>query len=274
MQSFAEFAAFLKHGREQQWPGRPLCNNTRVYAEGECGLSPTAISIRHHRTDIVTFRDDGVIFVDPNGFFTRSTLDRLNEYTPFRIYSWRCFPSEEPAFVIDTTSAPGNWRRGVWLLAEPGPGACALTPDRRVSPWSPDKGDRSGKLMSAEQYRSLVYHQRGLAAKAKQRQRELARQFRKALKKLERVMPRRAISGLFPDVKHALDAYSTARDVLVSRTEEVQQLRLNVERKAAQLALELAEQKRINATLADQLSTAIESWKPPPAERQRVIQLE
>ena len=52
-------------------------------------------AIRYHHTDIVTFKNNGDIVLNTNGWETSSTRERINEYSPFYIiqkdYIWYVF---------------------------------------------------------------------------------------------------------------------------------------------------------------------------------------
>jgi len=43
------------------------------------------IAVKFHSTDIVTYHEDGSITLDSGGWLTRTTRNRMNEFTPFSI---------------------------------------------------------------------------------------------------------------------------------------------------------------------------------------------
>jgi hypothetical protein len=61
--------------------GKPLENNTRLMKRGD------SYAIRLHRTDIVLIHADGSYTLNTGGWNTRTTKDRLNSYSPVKVYS-------------------------------------------------------------------------------------------------------------------------------------------------------------------------------------------
>lgn len=59
---------------------RKLANNTYAERRGE------AIAIRLHDTDVLTFNPDGSIVATTGGWKTSTTKDRINSYSPLRIW--------------------------------------------------------------------------------------------------------------------------------------------------------------------------------------------
>lgn len=77
---FDHFAKFIAGGRSKR--DRPLANNTRAEYRGS-----DAIAIRLHATDVVTYHRDGRIVLNSGGWRTVTTRDRINGYSPARVYS-------------------------------------------------------------------------------------------------------------------------------------------------------------------------------------------
>lgn len=95
MASIASYEQATAHlnGRDT----RKLENNT--YLERRtCYASGPAIAVRLHATDVVTYHADGRIVLTSGGWRTRTTLDRLNTYTPFivaqRAYKWTVYTGQ------------------------------------------------------------------------------------------------------------------------------------------------------------------------------------
>ena len=90
---------------------RKLCNNTYLkIRDGE------AIAVLLHSTDVVTYHKDGRIVLGTGGWQTVTTKERMNRFSPFRIWSekgvWLLSigtPWREP------TQAPWTYRDGVTL---------------------------------------------------------------------------------------------------------------------------------------------------------------
>lgn len=69
-----------------------LCNNTTLHKYllvASEGYEPSkcAISIRLHSTDVVTYYPDGSIRLDSGGYRTVTTKDRINRFSPIRVWS-------------------------------------------------------------------------------------------------------------------------------------------------------------------------------------------
>jgi hypothetical protein len=62
---------------------RKIGNNTYMRREGE------EIKVKYHNTDIVTYRSNGDIVLDTNGWMTSTTKERLNKYTPRDVHIWQ-----------------------------------------------------------------------------------------------------------------------------------------------------------------------------------------
>lgn len=62
--------------------GKPLRNHTRLMARGS-----GTYAVRLHSTDVVTINPDGTYALNTGGWLTVTTKDRINDYSPARVYS-------------------------------------------------------------------------------------------------------------------------------------------------------------------------------------------
>lgn len=62
---------------------KKLANNTYLVRNGE------DIAIRLHSTNVVTYKQDGSIVLNSGGWKTSTTKDRINNYSPIRIWQHR-----------------------------------------------------------------------------------------------------------------------------------------------------------------------------------------
>lgn len=90
---------------------RKLRPNTYLQRRGlaDPGVSP--IAIRLHNTDIVTFRNDGFIELNTDGWFTITTKDRMNRYLPdpFCIFSKKGSWHVSLSWKIETVHRDHNY---------------------------------------------------------------------------------------------------------------------------------------------------------------------
>lgn len=89
--------ALLKMRRERcPGAGVPLLHETRLYDRGN------HIAVRYHATDVVRIYPDGVYILNSGGYRTRTTKNRINEFSPARIYQhdfeWYLAPSDIPFY--------------------------------------------------------------------------------------------------------------------------------------------------------------------------------
>lgn len=77
MKTYKEFLDYIKAGKNKT--ERPLANNTRVRKVGD------NIAIRLHDTDIVILHKNGTATLNSGGWYTKTTKERINEYTNARI---------------------------------------------------------------------------------------------------------------------------------------------------------------------------------------------
>ena len=59
---------------------KALCHMTTLRQEGD------SFVIRYHNTDVVTLNEDGTYILNSGGWYTPTTKDRINEYSPARIH--------------------------------------------------------------------------------------------------------------------------------------------------------------------------------------------
>lgn len=81
IRSFEDCESFLD-GRDS----RKLGHNTYVERRSDMGGHP-CFTIRHHRTDVITYFAEGRVMLDTNGHMTPTTKWRLNKCSPFSVYS-------------------------------------------------------------------------------------------------------------------------------------------------------------------------------------------
>ena len=63
--------------------GKPIDRNTRLMMRG------TSVAVRLHETDIVTYAEDGSVTLNTGGWKTVTTKDRINNFSPFAVWSRR-----------------------------------------------------------------------------------------------------------------------------------------------------------------------------------------
>lgn len=70
-------AAWILGNRES----KKLGNNTYLHR-----VDADTVAVRLHQTDVVTYKKNGHIILNSGGWKTATTKDRINTYSPFRIY--------------------------------------------------------------------------------------------------------------------------------------------------------------------------------------------
>ena len=60
---------------------RKLENNTYLEKRDE-----NTIAVKLHGTDVVTYKKDGSVILETGGWYTVTTKDRINKYSPVRVY--------------------------------------------------------------------------------------------------------------------------------------------------------------------------------------------
>ncbi len=92
---------------------RKIDNNTYLERRGD-----DAIAVKLHATDIVTFHRDGRVTINSGGWQTVTTKDRLNNYSPLRVYAdkgvWYVSDGEKTVVYEDglTTDTEGRLVEG------------------------------------------------------------------------------------------------------------------------------------------------------------------
>ena len=61
--------------------GKPIANNTRLFKRGE------DYAVRLHNTDVVTIHSDDTYTLNTGGWRTVTTKERINRFSPARVYS-------------------------------------------------------------------------------------------------------------------------------------------------------------------------------------------
>lgn len=265
MRSFDDFADYMKVGRRQGFPGRPLCRNTRVYYEDPA--SKDRILIRLYSTDIITYFKDGRIAVSPCGYFTRTTRDRINEYSPFRIYGWRKHARSEMLQILDIS---GNWPywsggliRDTAYVLDPGPINCIVYPDKRRKPR--DEEAETQTLLSLKQYlvrerRDKEQYRRACRRRAKKRASDVA--------KFKRLLAKSEIRALFrdlPEFKSLEDHFNRLNTELQVQLHDVETRRKTLRAEHEELA-----RMRSNMIRMQQELEAAGQYQPPK-RRERCI---
>lgn len=88
---YAEWTEFISKGRNKI--DRPIANNTRAVLLEDC------IGILLHNTYVVKFFPNGDVELNTGGWYTVTTKDRINGYSPVNVYSdkglWKCYPNPQ-----------------------------------------------------------------------------------------------------------------------------------------------------------------------------------
>jgi hypothetical protein len=61
--------------------GKPVANNTRIVKVDE-----NTLGVKLHNTVVVQIHNDGTYTLNNGGYLTKTTKDRINEYSPARLY--------------------------------------------------------------------------------------------------------------------------------------------------------------------------------------------
>lgn len=104
MQSYQEARTFAETGRSKG--DRPIANNTRVQLRDNGD-----VAVRLHSTDVVTYHPDGSVTLDSGGWRTYTTKDRINAFSPARVWAergvWEVHTGQDSARFFDgITIAP------------------------------------------------------------------------------------------------------------------------------------------------------------------------
>ena len=286
MRSYEQFARFIDKGRSRMYPGRRLCHETRVYYY-QLPSGQLSIRVQYYRTSIIEFFVDGRIFINVNGFTTRTTLERLNAYTPYTFYNFRPNRRKGPAyFAIDMH---GGWRwfrpepqhrRGCYLIATPDQDRTHVYtwPDKRIQPrYGEDL--KSDKLCTIDWWLREIQRRKDAQARKVARERILWNEARDNLLRAQQRMTIKTPAGnvdtsrwhdflrrychlyytldtRFQSLETTLQAYADQRRVLQSDYDRVSARFHELEAKLAALQLQ------------------IPLGEPEISERQRVVSLQ
>lgn len=80
--TFNRFARTPKHGG----PMRVNLGYATWLHERENGWAQPSMAVRFHATDVVTFHPDGSITLATDGWFTKTTRERIEDYTPAEVW--------------------------------------------------------------------------------------------------------------------------------------------------------------------------------------------
>lgn len=64
--------------------GKPIANNTRIFDRGN-----GVLAVQFHATDVATYYPNGDVEVSNGGWYTRTTAERLSEFSPIRVHTVR-----------------------------------------------------------------------------------------------------------------------------------------------------------------------------------------
>lgn len=81
--SFEEAAKVFATARRNRKGEVVLANNTVLRAYR--GVDGTTYAVRLHDTNVVRFTEDGRILLNTGGFYSLTTADRMNAFTPFAV---------------------------------------------------------------------------------------------------------------------------------------------------------------------------------------------
>jgi len=81
LRNYTQARALLEKRNRQGFCRALLRNN--VYLEWRDG---NAIAVIYHSTDIVTYFPSGIIHLDNGGWFTVTTKENMNRFSPFHVY--------------------------------------------------------------------------------------------------------------------------------------------------------------------------------------------
>ena len=83
--NYSEAKEIMAKARDKS-KGAPLGNNTRLF-EHAVSTSDVYYSVRLHNTDVVNIYKNGCYSLNSGGWRTRTTQDRINTYSPIRVYA-------------------------------------------------------------------------------------------------------------------------------------------------------------------------------------------
>jgi len=102
MLTYTEAKELLNTARNKA-NGKPIANNTRLFDRGEY------IAVRLHSTDVLNIYPNGKYKVYTGGYYSTTTKERINRFSPVRVYqqSWAWYtwqpalPDEPSELFID-----------------------------------------------------------------------------------------------------------------------------------------------------------------------------
>lgn len=106
--SYSAFVEYLRAGKQEFDPGRPLANNTRVYRHGG---TEAVIVVRFHRTEVIRFHPNGDIDINTGGWFTRTTAERICDYSPIKMFRHRWARGDDNVVWCVTREKGMPWYR-------------------------------------------------------------------------------------------------------------------------------------------------------------------
>ncbi len=83
--TYSEARELLATARNAE-AGKPIANNTRIFERKREGRQ-SDYAIRLHETDIITLHGDGYATLNTGGWYTVTTKERINRFSPARVYS-------------------------------------------------------------------------------------------------------------------------------------------------------------------------------------------
>jgi hypothetical protein len=115
--TYADAATLLATARNPA-DGKPLANNTRLVQRGD------DYAVRLHNTDVVTIHPDGTYTLRTGGWETVTTKDRINRFSPARVYSergtWGVYSRGNGYYIRDGERLVGMWEDGAtWVVEHP-----------------------------------------------------------------------------------------------------------------------------------------------------------
>jgi len=285
VRSYEAFREYLRDGRTDVEPGRPLRNNTRVYYHGEA--PGQEIYIRYHATEILCFHPDGVIDFNFSGWHTRTTFDRLDEYSPFAFWQWRISRKVDPVTVINLDGGR-RWmdrtQPGRRFIVPEDSGVIRVHPDRRRVPYelSGYKDGEPRRLQTVESWERQWRADREREKRAQMRfTREKARHTLR-LRQLQQFITRHRLNDamvreICPSLAtielRSRSLVTAAEDRALALQERWRQEREQLKEQISKLTADLAYSERERDEYMYSLD-AINSKNRPPDERERIVSLE
>jgi hypothetical protein len=265
--------------------------NTRVYygKDEESGV----IHIRYHQTEILHYHPDGVIEIDLDGWTSKTTLERLNEFSPFSFYLWRRKRTdEEKHLIVDLDggwywwSKPEKKRRRTYIITDPYKLICVL-PDKRRAPY---EVIGEVKLQTRDVWDKFWTREEEAEKRRQQRIAKRLAKYRRRVRQVARFMPRDVSQDTsFELIRKLFPEYVAAEARLQARATALDGRQRGIERERVELQAKINELTCANTKLENDVANAErerdeymyqvdamlhELEAVPPDERQRSIVLE